>query len=269
MLKLESSDFEADERMIVPAKDDKLMHSDVSRKVLFLLENNFTHQEALDLLDLNPKYGIESVRRAVLSFEASEVVDAYSARKQFMQTETLNAVTATLDYRVPTEVSRFVHRLTDKTDLFHWKTGDGIARVKLGVFSSASQQNRELLRQIIWTEAGEPYDLIIFNESTDTDHFVISYSSLVQNHGGEPLKGFLKLFECHCKHALGMNASEDALLWQGIAEESVRKAADLSENLRKELGNYFKLLKGGSQKKDINLSEAIEALTNFIQKLKP
>lgn len=269
LLKLESSDFEADERMIVPAKDDKLMHSDVSRKVLFLLENNFTYREALDLLNLNPKYGIESVRRAVLSFEASEVVDAYSARKQFMQTETLNAVTATLNYRVPTEVSRFVHRLTDKTDLFHWKTEDGIARVKLCVFSSASQQNRELLRQIIWTEAGEPYDLIIFNESTDTDHFVISYSSLVQNHGGEPLKGFLKLFECHCKHALGMNASEDALLWQGIAEESVRKAADLSENLRKELGNYFKLLKGGSQKKDINLSEAIEALTNFIQKLKP
>ena len=52
LLKLESSDFEADERMIVPAKDDKLMHSTVSRKFLSLLENNFSDKEALDLLAL-------------------------------------------------------------------------------------------------------------------------------------------------------------------------------------------------------------------------
>ena len=51
LLKLESSDFEADERMIVPAKDDKLMHSTVSRKFLSLLENNFSDKEALNLLD--------------------------------------------------------------------------------------------------------------------------------------------------------------------------------------------------------------------------
>lgn len=134
LLKLESSDFEADERMIVPAKDDKLMHSTVSRKFLSLLENNFSDKEALDLLALNPKYGIESVRRAVLSFEASEVTEAYAARKQFMETETLTTVSATLDYQVPPEISTYVRRLTDKTDLFLWKTEGETLRVKLGVF---------------------------------------------------------------------------------------------------------------------------------------
>ena len=114
-----------------------------------------------------------------------------------------------------------------------------------------------------------PYDLLIFNESSDTDHFVISYSSIIQNHGGEPLKAFLRLFECHCKHALGMNASDDALLWQGVSEESVRKAADLSKALKEELSDYYKLLKGDGRKKDIYLSEAFEALIEFIQKLKP
>lgn len=269
LLKFESSDFEADERMIVPSKDDKLMHSEVSRKFLSLLENNFSDQEALNLLNLNPKYGIESVRRAVLSFETSEVADAHAARKQFEETETLKPLSAGLDYRVPTAVSSFVNRLTDKTDLFLWKTEDESLRVKLGVFCSASEQNREVLRQIIWTEAGEPYDLLIFNESSDTDHFVISYSSIIQNHGGEPLKAFLRLFECHCKHALGMNASDDALLWQGVSEESVRKAADLSKALKEELSDYYKLLKGDGRKKDIYLSEAFEALIEFIQKLKP
>lgn len=101
LLKLESSDFEADERMIVPAKDDKLMHSEASRKFLSLLENNFSDQEALNLLDLNPKYGIESVRRAVLSFETSEVAEAYSAKTKFMETEALEGLSVTLDYRVP------------------------------------------------------------------------------------------------------------------------------------------------------------------------
>ena len=225
------------------------MHSEVSRKFLSLLENNFSDQEALNLLNLNPKYGIESVRRAVLSFETSEVADAHAARKQFEETETLKPLSAGLDYRVPTE--------------------DESLRVKLGVFCSASEQNREVLRQIIWTEAGEPYDLLIFNESSDTDHFVISYSSIIQNHGGEPLKAFLRLFECHCKHALGMNASDDALLWQGVSEESVRKAADLSKALKEELSDYYKLLKGDGRKKDIYLSEAFEALIEFIQKLKP
>lgn len=245
------------------------MHSEVSRKFLSLLENNFSDQEALNLLNLNPKYGIESVRRAVLSFETSEVADAHAARKQFEETETLKPLSAGLDYRVPTAVSSFVNRLTDKTDLFLWKTEDESLRVKLGVFCSASEQNREVLRQIIWTEAGKPYDLLIFNESSDTDHFVISYSSIIQNHGGEPLKAFLRLFECHCKHALGMNASDDALLWQGVSEESVRKAADLSKALKEELSDYYKLLKGDGRKKDIYLSEAFEALIEFIQKLKP
>ena len=97
LLKLESSDFEADERMIVPSKDDKLMHSEVSRKFLSLLENNFSDQEALNLLNLNPKYGIESVRRAVLSFETSEVADAHAARKQFEETETLKPLSAGLE----------------------------------------------------------------------------------------------------------------------------------------------------------------------------
>lgn len=269
LLKLESSDFEADERMIVPAKDDKLMHSTVSRKFLSLLENNFSDKEALDLLALNPKYGIESVRRAVLSFEASEVTEAYAARKQFMETETLTTVSATLDYQVAPEISTYVRRLTDKTDLFLWKTEGETLRVKLGVFCSGSEQNRELLRQIIWTEAGEPYDLLVFNDSSDTDHFSISYSSIIQNHGGEPLKAFLKLFECHCRHALGMNASDDALLWQGVSEENVRKAADLSTALKEELSDYYKLLKGDGKKKDIYLSEAIKALIDFVEKLKP
>lgn len=269
LLKLESSDFEADERMIVPAKDDKLMHSTVSRKFLSLLENSFSDKEALDLLALNPKYGIESVRRAVLSFEASEVTEAYAARKQFMETETLTTVSATLDYQVPPEISTYVRRLTDKTDLFLWKTEGETLRVKLGVFCSGSEQNRELLRQIIWTEAGEPYDLLVFNDSSDTDHFSISYSSIIQNHGGEPLKAFLKLFECHCRHALGMNASDDALLWQGVSEENVRKAADLSTALKEELSDYYKLLKGDGKKKDIYLSEAIKALIDFVEKLKP
>ena len=82
-------------------------------------------------------------------------------------------------------------------------------------------------------------------------------------------KAFLRLFECHCKHALGMNASDDALLWQGVSEESVRKAADLSKALKEELSDYYKLLKGDGRKKDIYLSEAFEALIEFIQKLKP
>ena len=80
--------------MIVPSKDDKLMHSEVSRKFLSLLENNFSDQEALNLLNLNPKYGIESVRRAGLSFETSEVADAHAARKQFEETETLKPLSA-------------------------------------------------------------------------------------------------------------------------------------------------------------------------------
>ena len=83
------------------------MHSEVSRKFLSLLENNFSDQEALNLLNLNPKYGIESVRRAVLSFETSEVADAHAARKQFEETETLKPLSAGLDYRVPTAVSSF------------------------------------------------------------------------------------------------------------------------------------------------------------------
>lgn len=290
LLKLESSELQAEERLIVPAKEDNLMHSNVKRKFISLLENNFTDEEALALLDLNPKYGIESVRRAVLSSETSEVAEAYAARKQFMGTETLKAVSATLDYRIPTKVSNFVHRLTDKTDLFLWEKKDKTVRVKLGVFCSASEQNRELLRQIIWTEAGEPYDLLIFNESSDTDHFVTSSSTLIQNYGSEPLKAFLKLFECHCKNALGMKASEDALLWQGISEESIRRAADLSKTLEKDLGDYFNLLKekekkkekkelkGKGKKKDskeadekkkIHFPTAIDELTNFILQLKP
>lgn len=268
LLKLESSDFEADERTIVPAKDDKLMHSEASRKYLSLLENNFTNQEALDLLNLNPKYGIESVRQAFLNFETSEVADAYAARKQFIETETLKPISATLDYRVPPEVSSDIHRLTDKTDLFLWKTKDETLRVKLGVFCSASEQKRELLRQIIWTEAGEPYDLIIFNESTDTDHFLISYSSIIQRHGGKALTVFLTLFESHLRHALGMNASDDALLWQGVSEESVQKAAKLSDDLKEELSNYYELLKGESKKKDIKLSQAAQKLIRFINELK-
>lgn len=286
LLKLESSDFEADERMIVPAKDDKLMHSEASRKFLSLLENNFSDQEALNLLDLNPKYGIESVRRAVLSFETSEVAEAYSAKTKFMETEALEGLSVTLDYRVPTSVSNFVHRLSDKTDLFLWKRKDKTVRVKLGVFCSASEQKRELLRQIIWTEAGEPYDLLIFNESSGTDHFVTSSSTLIQNYDSEPLKAFLKLFECHCKNALGMKASEDALLWQGISEESIRRAADLSKTLEKDLGDYFNLLKEKEEKKDlkgkgkkkdskredkkkkIHFPTAIDELTNFILQLK-
>lgn len=290
LLKLESSELQAEERMIVPAKDDNLMHSDVKRKFISLLENNFTNEEALDLLDLNPKYGIESVRRAVLSFETSEVAEAYSAKTKFMETEALEGLSVALDYRVPTSVSNFVHRLSDKTDLFLWKKEDKTVRVKLGVFCSASEQKRELLRQIIWTEAGKPYDLLIFNESSDTDHFVTSSSTLIQNYGSEPLKAFLKLFECHCKNALGMKASEDALLWQGISEESIRRAADLSKTLEKDLGDYFNLLKekeekeekkdlkGKGKKKDskredkkkkIHFPTAIDELTNFILQLKP
>jgi putative exodeoxyribonuclease V, gamma subunit len=290
LLKLESSELQAEERMIVPAKDDKLMHSNVKRKFISLLENNFTNEEALDLLDLNPKYGIESVRRAVLSFETSEVAEAYSAKTKFMETEALEGLSVALDYRVPTSVSNFVHRLSDKTDLFLWKKEDKTVRVKLGVFCSASEQKRELLRQIIWTEAGKPYDLLIFNESSDTDHFVTSSSTLIQNYGSEPLKAFLKLFECHCKNALGMKASEDALLWQGISEESIRRAADLSKTLEKDLGDYFNLLKekeekeekkdlkGKGKKKDskredkkkkIHFPTAIDELTNFILQLKP
>lgn len=146
------------------------------------------------------------------------------------------------------------------------------------------------MRQIIWTEAGKPYDLLIFNESSDTDHFVTSSSTLIQNYGSEPLKAFLKLFECHCKNALGMKASEDALLWQGISEESIRRAADLSKTLEKDLGDYFNLLKekeekeekkdlkGKGKKKDskredkkkkIHFPTAIDELTNFILQLKP
>lgn len=287
LLKLESSDFEADERMIVPSKDDKLMHSEVSRKFLSLLENNFSDQEALNLLNLNPKYGIESVRRAVLSFETSEVAEAYSAKTKFMETEALEGLSVALDYRVPASVSNFVHRLSDKTDLFLWKKKDKTVRVKLGVFCSRSEQKRELLRQIIWTEAGEPYDLLIFNESSDTDHFVTSSSTLIQNYGSEPLKAFLKLFECHCKNALGTKASEEALLWQGVPEESIRRAAELSKTLEKDLGDYFNLLKekkekeelkgkgkkkaskGANKKKKIHFPTAIDELTNFILQLKP
>lgn len=287
LLKLESSELQAEERMIVPAKDDKLMHSDVKRKFISLLENNFTNEEALDLLDLNPKYGIESVRRAVLSFETSEIAEAYSAKTKFMETEALEGLSVALDYQVPTSVSNFVHRLSDKTDLFLWEKKDKTVRVKLGVFCSASEQNRELLRQIIWTEAREPYDLLIFNESSDTYHFVTSSSTLIQNYGSEPLKAFLKLFECHCKNALGMKASEDALLWQGISEESIRRAADLSKTLEKDLGDYFNLLKekgekeelkgkgkkkdskGADEKKKIHFPTAIDELTNFILQLKP
>lgn len=290
LLKLESSDFEADERMIVPEKDDKPMHSEASRKFISLLENNFTDEEALALLDLNPKYGIRSVRRAVLSFETSEVAEAYSAKTKFMETEALEGLSVALDYRVPTSVSNFVHRLSDKTNLFLWKKKDKTVRVKLGVFCSATEQKRELLRQIIWTEAREPYDLLIFNESSDTDHFVTSSSTPIQNYGGAPLKAFLKLFECHCKNALGMKASEDALLWQGISEESIRRAADLSKTLEKDLGDYFNLLKdkeekeekkelkgkgkkkdnkGADEKKKIHFPTAIDELTNFILQLKP
>ena len=56
-----------------------------------------------------------------------------------------------------------------------------------------------------------------------------------------------------------MNASDDALLWQGVSEENVRKAADLSTALKEELSDYYKLLKGDGKKKDIYLSEAIKA----------
>ena len=203
-----------------------------------------------------------------------------------METEALEGLSVTLDYRVPTSVSNFVHRLSDKTDLFLWKRKDKTVRVKLGVFCSASEQKRELLRQIIWTEAGEPYDLLIFNESSGTDHFVTSSSTLIQNYDSEPLKAFLKLFECHCKNALGMKASEDTLLWQGISEESIRRAADLSKTLEKDLGDYFNLLKEKEEKKDlkgkgkkkdskredkkkrIHFPTAIDELTNFILQLK-
>ena len=51
--------------------------------------------------------------------------------------------------------------------------------------------------------------------------------------------------------------------------QSVRKAADLSKALKEELSDYYKLLKGDGRKKDIYLSEAFEALIEFIQKLKP
>ena len=76
------------------------MHSEVSRKFLSLLENNFSDQEALNLLNLNPKYGIESVRRAVLSFETSEVADAHAARKQFEETETLKRRDLIIEFRL-------------------------------------------------------------------------------------------------------------------------------------------------------------------------
>ena len=83
-----------------------------------------------------------------------------------------------------------------------------------------------------------------------------------------------------------MKASEDALLWQGISEESIRRAADLSKTLEKDLGDYFNLLKekeekkdlkGKGQKKDskredkkkrIHFPTAIDELTNFILQLK-
>ena len=83
-----------------------------------------------------------------------------------------------------------------------------------------------------------------------------------------------------------MKASEDALLWQGISEESIRRAADLSNPLEKDLGDYFNLLKEKEEKKDlkgkgkkkdskredkkkrIHFPTAIDELTNFILQLK-
>ncbi len=171
LLKLESSDFEADERMIVPSKDDKLMHSEVSRKFLSLLENNFSDQEALNLLNLNPKYGIESVRRAVLSFETSEVADAHAARKQFEETETLKPLSAGLDYRVPTAVSSFVNRLTDKTDLFLWKTEDESLRVKLGVFALRRNKTEKYCAKLFGPKPGNP---TIYSSLTKVQTQIIS-----------------------------------------------------------------------------------------------
>ena len=72
---------------------------------------------------------------------------------------------------------------------------------------------------------------------------------------------------------LSRNFGEHSAILAGLSQCTgdcaVRKAADLSKALKEELSDYYKLLKGDGRKKDIYLSEAFEALIEFIQKLKP